>query len=82
MKIVKLRFLNCQKKVEFKFLYMANYNSLLEDCQTKKSNLLEKSWIRVMLYIANHKKIVVLKIELKIFNLQKGVKLKFYIYCK
>lgn len=67
MKIVKLRFLNCQKRVELEFLYMANYNSLVEDCQTKKSELLEKSWIRVMLYIANHKKIIVLKIELKFF---------------
>jgi len=52
--MVKLRFLNCQKRVELKFLYMANYNSLVEDCQTKKSELLEKSWIRVRLYIGNH----------------------------
>lgn len=46
---------------------MANYNGLVEDCQTKRSKLLEKSWIRVKLYIANHKKIVVLKIELIFF---------------
>ncbi len=43
LKIVKLRFLNCQKRVELEVLYMANYNSLVEDCQTKKSELLEKS---------------------------------------
>jgi hypothetical protein len=57
LKIVKLRFLNCQKKVEIEFLYIANHNSFVEDCQTKKSKLLEKSWIRVKLYIANHKKL-------------------------
>jgi hypothetical protein len=50
LKIVKLGFLNCQKKVELEFLYMANYNNLVEDCQTKKSKLLEKSWIKVLVY--------------------------------